>query len=250
MSTPALLFEPGPVTTLRFNRPEKRNALNVAAYEALVGALRRARDDDAVRVVLITGQAGVFTAGNDIADFAQRPPAGPDSPVARFLEALVEFPKALVAAVDGPAVGVGVTMLAHCDVVVASARARFVLPFVDLGLVPEAASTLLLPLLVGPARASRWLLLGEPIDATTALEAGLVSELAEPDALEAKARAFAEALAAKPPEALRQTKRLLRAAWADATRAALAREGEAFAERLRSPEAARAFQAFLGRKSG
>src|SRR5687767_14687817 len=123
MSTPALLFEPGPVTTLRFNRPEKRTALNVAAYEAPDLAFARARDDESVRVVLLTGRAGVFTAGNDIADFAERPPAGPGSPVFRFLEALVGFPKPIVAAVDGPAVGVGTTMLAHCDLVVASSRA-------------------------------------------------------------------------------------------------------------------------------
>ena len=248
MSTPTLICDPGPITTLRFNRPEKRNALTVATYEALAEALGRARDDDEVRVVLFAGQPGVFTAGNDILDFAERPPAGEGSPVFRFLEALVDFPKPIVAAVDGPAIGVGTTMLAHCDLVVASARARFQLPFVNLGLVPEAASTLLLPLFVGQARASRWLLLGEPIDAPAALEAGLVSELVEPDALEARARALCEALAAKPPEALRQTKQLLRAGWRDAVHAALAREGAAFVERLRSPEAAQAFAAFLTRK--
>jgi enoyl-CoA hydratase/carnithine racemase len=247
MSPPPVLCDPGTVTTLRFNRPEKRNALTVAAYEALAEALDRARDDEAVRVVLFAGAGGAFTAGNDILDFAERPPSGEGSPVFRFLEALVEFPKPVVAAVDGPAVGVGTTMLAHCDLVVASSRARFRLPFVDLGLVPEAASTVLLPLTVGRARAARWLLLGEAIDAGAALEAGLVSEVVEPEGLEARARALCEALAGKPPEALRQTKHLLRAGWRDAVRAALAREGAAFVERLRSPEAARAFAAFLTR---
>jgi enoyl-CoA hydratase/carnithine racemase len=250
MSTPPLLIEAGPVTTLRFNRPEKRNALNVAAYEALNEALARAKGDASVRVVLFVGQAGVFTAGNDIVDFAAQPPVGPDSPVRRFVESLLDFPKPMVAAVDGPAIGVGTTMLAHCDLVVASSRARFQLPFVNLGLVPEAASTLLLPLFVGRARANRWLLLGEPIDAPTALEAGLVTEMVEPDALEARARALAEALAARPPEALLETKRLLRAALGDAMRATFERESEAFAARLVSAEAAQAFAAFMTRKPG
>ena len=155
----------GAVCTLRFDRPAKKNALTVAMYQDLVATLRAVREDPAIRVVRFAGAPGIFTAGNDLGDFMMRPPTGEDSPVLQLLMLLVGFEKPLVAAVDGPAVGLGATMLLHCDLVVATERTRLQMPFVKLGLVPEAASSLLLPRVAGLQRASEWLLLGEPFPA-------------------------------------------------------------------------------------
>jgi enoyl-CoA hydratase/carnithine racemase len=193
------------------------------------------------------GNGGTFTSGNDLNDFRHNPPLDLDQPVFRFLEAISTFPKILVAGVAGPAVGVGTTMLLHCDLIIAAPSAIFSLPFVDLALVPEAASSLLLPALIGRHRAAKHLVLGDPFDAETALSYGLVSEIVPEEELEARVGAIAARIAAKPPEAVRLTKKLLGHDPA-AVRARIAEEGELFAARLTSPEAAEAFAAFFEKR--
>jgi enoyl-CoA hydratase/carnithine racemase len=237
------------VAELRFNRAEKKNAITADMYAAMADGLARAEGDEAVRAVIIGGEGGAFTAGNDLADFLQRPAQAEDTPpVRRFMTALSRAEKPVVAAVDGLAIGIGTTLLLHCDLVVASTRAKFQTPFVNLGLVPEFASSLLLPARVGPQRAAELLLLADMLDAETAHRFGLVNRVVEPDALEAAAMEFAQRLAAKPPEALRQSKRLMRADPATIdTR--IAEENEVFARQLRSPEAREAFQAFLEKRA-
>jgi len=235
---------PRMIRTLVIDRPDKKNAITAAMYTSLAADLEAARRDDAVGAVVITGAGSTFTAGNDLRDFLENPPSGEDAPVFRFLFTLAEFDKPLVAAVRGAAVGIGTTMLLHCDFVFVAPSARFHMPFIDLGLVPEAASTLLLPRLVGHPRAAQWLLLAEPFDATTALATGLVTEIVPDDAVLAHAQAIAERLAAKPRQAMRHTKRLLRSDRAEVI-AAIRREAGLFHEALRSSEARAAFQAFL-----
>lgn len=239
----------GPVTTVRFTRPEKKNALDLAMYEAWAAAFEQAAADDAVRVVVLTGSAGIFTAGNDIGDFMRNPPTGESSPVFRVLTAVRSFPKPIVAAVDGPAIGIGTTILLHCDLVIATESARFQLPFVNLALVPEAASSLLLPSLVGMHRAAEWLMLGEPFDAQAALMAGLVNRVVTADALEPTAQDLAARLAQKPKEALRLTKKLLRGPTSAQVEQTMRDESALFLERLASAEAMEAFMAFASRKS-
>lgn len=229
-------------------RPDKKNAIDAAMYAALAEILRSAERDGAVRALLIDAEGGAFSAGNDLADFRRERPAWGDTPVARFLGALTEAELPVVAAVDGVAVGIGTTMLLHCDLVVASTAARFHTPFVDLGLVPEAASSLLLPQLVGRQRAAALLLLGESIDAATAQAWGLVHAVVAPEDLRAAALGLARRLADKPPEALRESKRLMRRA-PEPVADRLAVEGAAFAERLRSPEAGDAFDRFFARRA-
>jgi len=238
----------GPVRTVRMSRPAKKNALTVAMYEALNTALRGADEDPAIRVVVVTGEPGIFTAGNDLGDFMQQPPNPEDSAVFRVLEALRILRKPLIAAVDGMAIGLGTTMLLHCDLVYASTRARFQLPFVNLGLVPEGASSLLLPQRVGLQRSAEWLFFGEPFDAEAARAAGLVNAVLDPDKVLPHAQERALALAGKPPEALQATKRLLRQPYTDAVAEAFKREGAEFVARLRSPEAMAAFTAFFTKK--
>lgn len=238
-------IEHGEVTVLAFDRPKKKNAITAAMYTAFADALNAAAADDAVRVVLFVGSGGNFTAGNDLADFLQNPPAGEDSPVFRMLDALRTFPKPLVAAVDGFAIGLGTTMLLHCDLVYASQRARFQMPFVNLGLTPEGGSSYLLPRLVGVARASEWLFFGEPFSADDALRGGLINAVVAADGLEEHARSRCAALAKKPPAALRAAKALLRAPQRQALHDAMAREGDEFVARLSSPEAVDALTRFL-----
>jgi enoyl-CoA hydratase/carnithine racemase len=235
------------IRTLVINRPDKKNAITAAMYTSLAADLDAARRDESVGAVVITGAGNVFTAGNDLRDFLENPPAGEDAPVFRFLTTLAEFDKPLVAAVRGVAVGIGTTMLLHCDLVYVAPSARFHMPFVDLGLVPEAASTLLLPRLVGPRLAAQWLLLAEPFNAETAVSVGLANAIVPDEAVLAHAVTMAEILDAKPRNAVRQTKRLLRADQADVM-AALRREVELFQEALRSTEARAAFQGFLTKK--
>ena len=232
------------IRTLVIDRPDKKNAITAAMYTSLAADLNAARQDDAVGAVLITGAGSTFTAGNDLRDFLEHPPGGEDAPVFRFLFALAEFDKPLVAAVRGPAIGIGTTLLLHCDFVFVSPSARFQMPFIDLGLVPEAASTLLLPSLVGMRRAAQWLMLGEPFNAEIAVSVGIANEIVPDDALLGHAQAIAERLAAKPRHAMRLTKRLLRHDRADVL-AAIRREAELFREALHSNEARAAFQAFL-----
>jgi enoyl-CoA hydratase/carnithine racemase len=248
MSETLLTQDAEGVRTLTFNRPEKKNAFTHAMYEAATEALLQSGMDPAVRVVVLTGAGGTFTAGNDIGDFLDKPPAGEDSAVFRFLRALVNYDKPVVAAVDGPAVGIGTTMLLHCDYVVASERARFVMPFINLGVCPEGASSLLLPRMAGTVLASELLMFGEPFDAATALRAGIINRVVPQAQLAEVTAERARALAAKPVEALKVTKRLLREPMRAQVDAALSREGSEFIRRLSSPEAREAFSAFLSRK--
>lgn len=230
------------------DRPEKRNAFTEAMYRGLVRAFEDASQNDEVRVLLLRGEGEHFAAGNDLGDFLARPPTGTDAPVFEFLQALASFGKPLVVAVDGAAIGLGTTLLLHADWVVATPRARLQLPFVDLGLVPEAGATLLLPLTVGRLRAQRWLLSGEPIPTSEALAAGLVSELVAPEALLDHVRAVCTKLSKKPPEALRHTKALTRAPFREALERALREEAEVFLRRLGADDTKARFAAFLAKK--
>ncbi|MGE5267867.1 MAG: enoyl-CoA hydratase-related protein, partial [Deltaproteobacteria bacterium] len=200
------------VQVLRLSRPEKRNALNRDMYRVLIDALEGSDADDGIRVNVIFGSEGNFTAGNDIADFlaTSRGETGPPREVLRFIERLPLLSKPLLAGVDGPAIGIGTTLLLHCDLVYATPRATFATPFLDLGLVPEAASSLLLPRVMGYPRAFEMLILGETFSAGRACGAGLVNTLVEPDALEVHVLAKAARLARKPPAALLAARRLIR----------------------------------------
>jgi enoyl-CoA hydratase/carnithine racemase len=233
------------VLRVEIDRPEKKNALTAAMYADLAAALERAEDDPAVRVVLIHGHAQVFTSGNDVADFMTPPPPDEDKPVLRFLRAISSAAMPIVAAVDGPAVGIGTTMLLHCDLVYAGEGARFQLPFVNLGLVPEAGSTLLLPATAGHRRAAEWLMLGEPFSAVEAQQYGLVTEVVADGETVAAAVQAASKLAPKPPAALRLTKQLMKQPAAEAVAKQIQEEARHFETQLRSPEAAEAFKAFL-----
>jgi enoyl-CoA hydratase/carnithine racemase len=236
------------VLTIEFNRPHKKNAITAEMYGALADALIAARGDRAIRAVMIVGNRNVFTAGNDLKDFMDHPPRGDDSPVFRFLKEISHAPKPLVAAVCGPAVGVGTTMLLHCDLVYAGDNAQFSLPFVQLGLVPEAASSLLLPELFGYQRASERLLLGEPFGADEALRMGLVNAVLPADTVVGYARVQAEKLVALPAAAVRATKRLMKHDRIEAIESRMRLEGEEFRERLQSAEAREAFTAFFERR--
>jgi enoyl-CoA hydratase/carnithine racemase len=250
MSDPLILAstEAG-VRTLTFHRPAKKNAFTPVMYAALVEELERAARDPKVRVVLLTGAGDAFTSGNDLMDFAQTPPAGRDSPVFKLLLALVDHEKPIVAAVNGVAVGIGTTMLLHCDLVYAADSARFRMPFVNLGLVPEGASSLLLPLLAGPQRAAELLMFGDFFSAADAHAAGLVNAVTPAADVLAHATARARALAERPAASIRHTKALLRHADRAAVHAALDREGEVFLARLSSPEATEAFSAFFEKRT-
>jgi enoyl-CoA hydratase/carnithine racemase len=236
------------ILTVRINRPEKKNALNTVMYGALADALLRADEEPAVRVVLLCGCDDCFTSGNDIADFASFPPTGPDSPVLRFLNAITLAAKPIVAAVSGSAVGVGTTLLLHCDLVYAADTAVFQMPFVSLGLCPEAGSTLLLPQLVGHQRAAELLLLGESFTALRAEQLGIITAVVPQAELLRTARAKALQLAAQPAAAVRLTKSLLKRGNADKLRETAAFEIRCFLERLSSQEAREALQAFMERR--
>lgn len=243
MSDTVLLERDGPIQIIRLNRPDKKNALTEAMYLRWVEGIVEAEKDPAIRVILVTGTGGNFTAGNDLGDFLQNPPVARNAPVARILDALAAAKKPMVAAVEGVAVGAGTTFLLHHDFVYAGRSAMFVAPFVNLGLVPEAASSLLLPLRAGQALASRVLMLGEPFDADTAMAAGLLTEVCEDGQAEAAALATAHKLAEKPAEALRRTKELLRTPLEPVLHR-MVEEMTLFREMLQSPEAKEAFQAF------
>ncbi len=247
MTADILVEREGAVMRLRFNRPDKKNAITSAMYAALAEALEEAQADGAVRAVTLTGEGDSFTSGNDLKDFmAAASGGGDDLPVYRFLRILSGFAKPIVAGVQGNAIGIGTTLLLHCDLVAAAPDARFSLPFVDLALVPEAASSMLLPRLIGPQLAAKHLMLAEPFGAEEALRYGLVAEVARD--VDAAVTAMAARLAAKPPEALRIAKALIRAD-AEPVEARIAREGKAFGERLQSAEAAEAFRAFFEKRA-
>lgn len=240
------------VATIEIARPEKKNALTIAMYETMAAALEAAVADPAVRAVLITGQPGIFTSGNDIEDFMARPPAeGPeamDSPVFRFMRALLNCDKPVVAAVTGAAIGIGTTMLLHCDFVYVSDEARLAMPFTSLGLVPEFASSLMVPQLMGHARAAEKLLLGDAFTPEQAVECGIANAVLPAGEVVAHARRVAERFNALPPGAVRESKQLLRGPTRAAVLEAMRTEGERFTRRLRSPEAMEAFQAFFQKR--
>jgi enoyl-CoA hydratase/carnithine racemase len=236
------------VATIEIARPEKKNALTMVMYTAMAEALRAAQADASVRAVLITGQPGVFTSGNDLEDFMQRPPQGMDSPVFQFMLALLECEKPVVAAVTGAAIGIGTTMLLHCDFVYVSDEARLAMPFVGLGLVPEYGSSLLVSQLMGHAKAAEKLLLGDPFTGADAVECGLANAVLPTGEVVNHARRVAERFNALPPGAVRDSKRLMRAPQREQVRAVIASEAAIFSERLRSPEAQEAFQAFFQKR--
>ena len=234
-----------------FNRPEKKNALTLAMYEAANAAFERAASDAEVKAVLIAGEGGSFTAGNDLQDFVANPPQGEEAPVLQFLRHLASLDKPLVAAAQGFAVGVGTTLLMHCDLVYAADDAQFVLPFVQLGLCPEAASSLLLPLIAGYQRAAEKLLLGEPFDAAEAQAMGLVNRVLPAEALREFAVSQAEKFARLPGPSVRATKRLLKGLGDQGPQAVLARmrsEEALFQGLLGAPAAREAMMAFLQKR--
>ena len=233
---------------LRFDRPARKNAITTAMYAALADGLEQAAADAQVRVALLCGSDTAFTAGNDLGDFLNTPPEGGEAPVHRFLRTLSTFPKPLVAAVCGPAVGVGTTMLLHCDLVYAGDNARFSLPFVNLGLCPEAASSLLLPAIAGYQRAAEKLLLGEPFDADEARELGFVNRVLPAAEVEGHARAQAAKLVALPLSSLVATKGLMKQARGSWVAEAMQRESESFGRMVREPAAREAFSAFLEKR--
>jgi enoyl-CoA hydratase/carnithine racemase len=239
----------GPVRIVRMQRPDKKNALTAEMYDAMAAALSSTRTTPSIRAILFAGAPGAFCAGNDLDEFRQAAADGEGlgDAVIRFLHALASCERPLVAAVDGLAIGVGTTMLLHCDYVVASRNARFTTPFVGLGLVPEAASSLLAPRLMGPRRAFALLVMGEPLDAEAALSVGLVNAVADSAEVEPQALAAARKIAGLPPEAVLAARRLIRGDPEDLI-ARIDVEADFFRERLQSPEAQAAFAAFFARK--
>jgi enoyl-CoA hydratase/carnithine racemase len=240
------------VANIEIARPEKKNALTVAMYQAMTEVLKAAKDDPAVRAVLFTGQPSIFTSGNDIEDFMQRAPGqgseAMDSPVFQFMRALIECDKPVVAAVTGAAIGIGTTMLLHCDFVYVSDEARLAMPFVGLGLVPEFASSLVVPQLMGHRRAAEKLLLGDPFTPEQAVECGIASAVLPAGEVINHARRIAERFNALPPGAVRESKQLMRGPQHEELLKTIRTEGEIFARRLRSPEAMEAFQAFFQKR--
>lgn len=235
------------VLKLAFNRPEKKNAITLAMYLEMTAQLRAASADPAVRVVLFHGNEQGFTAGNDLADFLSSP-IEDNSPVPKFLRTVIEFDKPMVAVVNGLAIGIGTTLLLHCDLVYCGTDAKFSLPFINLGVVPEAGSSVLLPRLAGYHKAAELLLLGEPFGPDTAREIGLANAVVAPADLMATAMAAAAKLAAKPPAAMRQARRLLKEGARKAVDEANAAEMKAFMEALRGPEAKEAITAFFEKR--
>ena len=238
------------ILRVEIRRPEKKNALTGRMYAVLADAFEAAERDPQVRVVLIHGQPGMFTAGNDLTDFLEHPPINddPPPPVFRFLESFRTLSKPFVAAVSGVAVGIGTTMLLHCDLVYAGESAKFQLPFVNLGLCPEAASSLLLPALAGHTRAAEMLLLGEPFDAAKALEIGLINAVLPDAAVVEHALAQARKLALQPAASVRITKQLMKRARAALVEETMREEGRHFKTRLVSPESREAFTAFFEKR--
>jgi enoyl-CoA hydratase/carnithine racemase len=235
------------VMTITFNRLDKKNSITSSMYAAMADAVAQAADDASVRVVLFQGHESIFSAGNDIGDFLNQPPTTQESPVFRFLRGIATFEKPLLAAVAGPAVGIGTTMLFHCDLVYAGDNAAFSMPFVNLGLCPEAASSLLVPKMFGYHRAAEALLMGEPFFAEAAQEVGLVNRVVPPTEVNGYAQAQARKLAAKPLSSLIATKRLMKGD----TQAVLQKmdeEGQSFGRMLREPAAKEAFGAFMEKR--
>ena len=240
------------VASIEIARPEKKNALTLAMYQAMRDALVAAKADPAVRAVLIYGQPGIFTSGNDIDDFMSRPPGqgseSANSPVFQFMHALLDCDKPVVAAVTGAANGIGTTLLLHCDFVYVSDEARLAMPFVSLGLVPEFASSLVVPQLMGHRRAAEKLLLGEPFTPEQAVDCGIANAVIPAGEVVNHARRVAERFNQLPPGAVREAKQLMHATQRELTLQVIRAEGELFGKRLRSPEAMEAFQAFFQKR--
>jgi enoyl-CoA hydratase/carnithine racemase len=235
------------VMTITFNRLDKKNSITSSMYAAMADAVAQAATDPAVRVVVFQGHESIFSAGNDIGDFLNQPPTTQESPVFRFLRGIATFEKPLLAAVAGPAVGIGTTLLFHCDLVYAGDNAAFSMPFVNLGLCPEAASSLLVPRMFGYHRAAEALLMGEAFFAEAALEVGLVNRVVPPTEVNGYAQAQARKLAGKPLSSLIETKRLMKGD----TQAVLQKmdeEGQSFGRMLREPAAKEAFGAFMEKR--
>ena len=238
----------GRIASIELARLDKKNALTGEMYGQLADALEAAQREPQVRAVLLHGSDECFCSGNDVGDFLKRPPLQHGSPSARFFDAMLALDKPVVAAVGGPAVGIGTTMLLHCDFVYAATNARFQMPFVPLGIVPEFGSTYLLPLLAGYQRAAELLLLGQPFTAQNAYEAGIVTEVVSREDLFSRAEQAARTLAALPPQSMRLTKQLLKKRHAQQVKEAIAEEIRIFGERLNSPEAKEAMSAFLEKR--
>jgi enoyl-CoA hydratase/carnithine racemase len=246
MSDQVVVSKVDGIYEIRLNRPEKRNAITLAMYGDLVEALNEARADDNVRVVLLSGAGASFTAGNDLNDFIGRTDLDDTNNAIRLLRLLPSFRKVLVAAVHGQTVGIGVTMLLHCDLVVAARGTQLIMPFVKLGLVPEAASSLLLPRLIGHQRAAELLLLGTPLEADAALSMGLINRIADPQSFLEEARQMARAVAQQPPAAVLATKRLLRSE-TGSVNGRIEEELELFRQQLGSEEFRAATRAFFAK---
>jgi enoyl-CoA hydratase/carnithine racemase len=236
------------VLTLTFDRLDRKNAITAAMYQTLADALVAAETDPAIRVIVLAGHESVFTAGNDLEDFMKHPPKDESAPVHQFLKAISTATKPLIASVSGAAVGVGTTMLLHCDLVYASETAKLSMPFAQLGLCPEAASSLLLPQLAGYHRAADKLLFGEPFDANEARELGLVNRVLPAGELDAFVRTQARKLTLLPPASLRATKRLMKEGATPQIAERMSVEGKQFGEMLRAPEAREAFTAFFEKR--
>ena len=247
-STDILSHIDGGVMTLTINRLDKKNSITSSMYTLLADALDAALADGAVRAVVIQGHETIFSAGNDIGDFLNKPPSSTDSPVFRFLRGISAFPKPIVAAVCGPAVGIGTTLLLHCDLIYAGDNAAFSMPFVNLGLCPEAASSLLVPQLMGYPRAAEALLLGEPFMAEAALDMGLINRIVPPAEVNALAQRQAQKLAAKPLSSLIETKRLMKKSNAPLLADRIAEEAISFGRMLSEPAAREAFTAFMQKR--
>jgi enoyl-CoA hydratase/carnithine racemase len=237
------------VATITIDRPEKKNAITGEMYEAIVASLRRAADDRSIRAVVITGAGNAFTAGNDLKGFADPRFIQPDSPVLGFMQALAGFEKPVIAAVNGIAVGIGVTMLLHCDLVYVADNATFSTPFTGLGLVPEFASTLLFPMIAGRVRATEALLLGKPFLAAEAVAMGIANAVLPAAELLPHAQAVARKFAALPPGAVRESKKLLRQALGNAVQETILREASQFAPRLAGAEAREAIAAIIEKRA-
>ena len=236
------------VLSLTINRLDRKNSITAVMYAAMADVLIAAESNDAVRVLVIQGHETIFSAGNDIGDFLNKPPSKQDAPVFRFLHAISAFTKPIVAAVCGPAVGIGTTLLLHCDLIYAGDNAAFSMPFVNLGLCPEAGSSLLVPQLMGYPRAAEALLLGEPFTAETALEMGLINRIVPPAEASALAQQQAQKLAAKPLSSVIETKRLMKQASASAVKQRIHDESLSFGRMLSEPAAREAFTAFMQKR--
>lgn len=236
------------ILKIKINRADKKNALNLAMYQSLADAIQGADSDNNIRVIVITGAEDSFCSGNDIKDFLKNPPTDDSSPVLQFVRAIINAEKPMIAAVNGIAIGIGVTMLLHCDLVYASEDARFQMPFVNIGLCPEAGSTHILPLLMGHQKASELLLLGDMFDVNTAIDVGIVNEKVAAGELADVALKAASRIAAQPPAATRATKGLLRAAMREQILAASRRENEKFMPMLDGDEAKEALTAFMEKR--